>query len=551
MDKIRKLTAGILAFVMLSGVLCSCSSSKDDQEQKLIKAIPEEFLDAVIEEDDIKIKSLSKEYDPESLLLFHDDSEEYNEICKAIIQTATIEDTGTPEIDRKNGSARLTVTVSLLDLDSFYRDNSEYMKYQPTLDALRKYNKFTDTDIELEFIYDDLRDKWFLKSGSARKLHKLIASVNANFPVTVLPEEAEEIVNNYFENLASGVFDESFDWEEFQVYDNTVDSGTGIKAQEATERFISEYFQYILDHDHKLETVDGYKYVLSGWAPSHDELSQVLFKDDFVTGSCMNRISFEEFLLEGDGLWERETELVYNMLTEAVDECSPEEYRATIKVNAYSEAGMEQIPEHDSLIIEPSIGFYQADHGVGWEQLYNCTKKALDTLYENGKIDKGTYDSRIGRLTPENYGYVPDGSISFSGHPNQALGTHEHSPSFDEDGTTIYGYSNPDANGFWMHYSKELLETVSIGYYIDDSGIWIFSTFFEPFEAGTNLSVEWKIDGEDAGSGRITVEQNYSYEIEVHLETDGFPSSPHVYEMRLWSEGREHVYTYVTLTDTN
>ena len=546
----RKITAGALAFVMLSGVLCSCSFTKENRDEKLIKELPEEFLEAVLDENSVKIKSLSKGYDPDELIIWNDDSEEYNEICRKIIQTADIEEVGTPKIDKKSGSAELTVTVSQLDLDAFYDENSIYMKHQSTLDALDKFHKYAETDIDLEFIYDDLRDKWFLSSESARKFHKLLSSVNVNYPVSILPDEAGTLAKTFLEDIASGKFYEGFDWEKCQVYDNTVASGTDQKTQEATERFISAYMQYDLNHAYQVETNGDYKYVLTGYAPSHDELSQVLFRDDFVTNSFINRIRFEEFLIPADKLWEYQTALVYDTLTEAVDECNPEDYKLVISINPYSELGTGQIPTHGDLIIRPDIGFYQADHGVGWDQLYRCTIAALDRLYENGEIDSASYSSRLELLTPSYYGYLPDDTVSSSGHPNQALGTHEHTPSTIEDDLSIYGYSNPDENGFWMHYAKNPLETIMIGYYVDDSGIWIVNYFLEPFNPGTNLLVEWKIDGKDAGSGRITIDDE-CYEIEVHLETDGFPSSPHIYEMRLWSEGRDHIYTYVTLTDTN
>ena len=549
----KKITACILASVMLTGILCSCSvSGKDNPDAKRIKEIAEEFLDAAMNENTSKMRYLCKGYDPDTYSLWRDASDECYEIYIKVLQTAEIDDFGTPHINKVLKSAEITATVSQLDLKAFYEDNSSYIKYEDTLKALDRYSGYTETDIDLEFTYDDARSEWFLTSNSAERLRKLISSLDIFSPVKVTTSEAEELVNSYLENIASGVFHEEFDWNDCQVYDNTVDSGTSTDAQEATKKFISAYIRYVLDHDHTIETERDYKYVLKGYAPSHDELSRVLFTDEFQTRAQMNRIRYEESLLSVSGLWDRQTVLVYEMLADAVANCSPEDYKITITVDAYSEECLDQLPTCDSLIIRPTIGFYQADHGPGWEQLHRCLEEALKRLYESGEITNVSYKARLERLTPDNYGYVPDDYVSLSGHPNQALGTHEQFPSnISDDENLMYGYSNTDQNGFWMHYSKDYMEILKVGYCVDDSGIWIMSRFLEPFDAGTNLLVEWKIDGNTAGSSRITIGSDFENEIEVHLETDGFPSSPHVYEMYLWSEGRDHQYIYAALTDTD
>ena len=117
-----------------------------------------------------------------------------------------------------------------------------------------------------------------------------------------------------------------------------------------------------------------------------------------------------------------------------------------------------------------------------------------------------------------------------------------------EDGSIVYGYSNIDANGFWMFYSKDPECLGSVGYCVGDGGVWISNVFLPEFDQGTELIVDWWIDGDlIVDTQYITIERDHTHEVEVFLPLDDIPEECEI-EMRLWEDNHSHVLSYVTLT---
>jgi hypothetical protein len=159
-------------------------------------------------------------------------------------------------------------------------------------------------------------------------------------------------------------------------------------------------------------------------------------------------------------------------------------------------------------------------------------------------------DYLLNDLTPDNYGFSSDGdSVSSSGHPNQALGTYEQVPSWCTDGSLVYGYSYPDENGIWMHYSKEPGWLDTVGYYVDEDGIWITCYYDCSFDRGTTLIVDWWVNDEQVvDTEEIVIDADGTTEVEVFLPANVLIEGDGVYEMRLWEDDHSHVIAYVTLT---
>ena len=331
------------------------------------------------------------------------------------------------------------------------------------------------------------------------------------------------------------------------LYDNRYDHGTGTKSEEALRDFVKAYLLYYLDHDFEITYQQGNRFGSKGMAPSSEDLYKALTSDEFQIEYRMYSIRYEVLGLDYDEMLEEQTALVYNTLTAAIPECEGEEH----SISGGVEGVYDELFFSNPIVKEPGKGVYEAEHGITLEQLTGVLEEAVTRLYENGEIDETMYTMLYNSINPDNLGYTPVNTVSSSGHPNNALGVFEQSPSWCTDGSVVYGYSQPDSNGFWMFYSKEPGWLDTVAYTIESDGIWIDNYYDMTFETGTTLIVDWWIDGEYViDTQEITVAEGLNNEIEVYLPTDEFPSS-HTYEMRLWEVDHEHVISYVVLEDVD
>jgi len=309
---------------------------------------------------------------------------------------------------------------------------------------------------------------------------------------------------------------------------------------------------YVMEHDHKILSDGSYNYELKGQAPSAEQLSDKLTTDEFLIQYYMNYIRYSNLGMDLESMWDDQSALIYNTLANAVAECNSEDYELNAKVlyrrEDYSSGDIEPLIINNDLINTPPKAIFTIEHGVPMEQVLRCNRDAIRMLHDNGEINDQMYETLISQVTPENYGFTADDKVSPSGHPNQAVGTVEQVPEWCEDGSIIYGYSNPDSNGYWMHYSKFPKVFDTAGYFIDNSGVRITCYFAQPFPQGTKLYIDWWADDVKVVDNEcVTVGQGGSNMVETYLRTKGMPGAKK-YEMRIWeTEEHSRVLAYVSI----
>ncbi|MBR1797425.1 MAG: hypothetical protein IJ757_05380 [Clostridiales bacterium] len=547
----------IAVAVALSVVLAAGCAKNDDKDIEKLEQIPQEFLDALADEDYDELEQLVYGYSREQRN--NPDNNYIRDFQLRAASLASIEDEGEVIIHRDDLTAEMDITVSYIDMDEFALyalSELQYSTLDEYLEALDRYEDRVEEEVPLEFVYDEEEDEWYLSRRSAGRISGLFTSSRLILiePVQISATEAREIFEATISELCGTGTAEAYtqvDIDVLRVYDNTSSRGQSAETYNAVRDFVRAYMTYVMEHDHEIVESDPYYLSLEGVAPSADYLSSAICTDEFMTQYLINGLRYSYLGLSLDEMWDLQSILIYNTLTEAIASAPSEAYTLSGHVqpyppdNYYSES---VLTFYDDIIPEPSIGIYEAEHGISQDQYMRCMEVAINALHDSGEMPDDMYDEMISEFTPENYGYVEDDTVSPSGHPNQALGVIEQTPEWS-DGSLVYGYSNTDENGFWMFYSKQPGWLDTVGYYIDEEGIWITNYYDRPFAPGTELIVDWWIDDVQVVDTQIIlVEAGEESAIEVYLPTDGFPSQG-VYEMRLWESNHTHVIAYVTLTN--
>lgn len=247
------------------------------------------------------------------------------------------------------------------------------------------------------------------------------------------------------------------DPEEYRVYDNVLVRGEGEATQEAVQNFVAAYMSYVMAHDYEIEYgKDPYDMTITGSAPSSDDLYQCFCTDDFRTRYVYESNKVWVSRKDLYDMWDDQSALIYDALTEAIPNCSPEDYTLQVSVNRNGSSS-DSLTILGDIITEPYRGIFEfRAFCLTFDQIMSGYSAAAEQLYEIGEIDEQLYEAIMATLTPEFFvGYFESDNVSPSGHPDQAIGVYEQVPEFCTDGSLVYGYSNTDENGFWMHYSKE------------------------------------------------------------------------------------------------
>lgn len=550
--KARRIAASLVALSVLSAV--GCEKNTDAEDVQKIQAIPPVIIEALANDDPQQLEAVSG-YD-------YTAREDYEfsmavrgeDLCSMIRHTyefAQVADMGEVVFDREDNTAEMAVTFSFLDIDRMISDlPSTYLTYDGWIAAMDECDERAEKTFRLDFYYDEEGETWYLTEEDAQKVADFLED-RANIlpiPVSISEEDARAVFDACIEDLVQDGCSDYYepDADAIRRYDPITVRGEGSLTEDAIDNFVSAYMSYVMDHDPEIVEDQPYHYIITGQAPSHDQLSDVLYTDEFRVEYFMNYLRRGDWStsLISDLLWDEQSSFIYNSLADEIPSCDGEEYVLTAEIDPYSEDPMLIITS--DLIIEPARTIYEAEHSMGWEETRDTIEQALDNLLEAGQIDEYEYAAWIRGLTPENYGFVDSDIVSSSGHPNQAVGSFEQVPEWCEDGSIVYGYSNPDSNGVWMFYSKDPDTLDTAGYFIGDGGVWITNYFITEFGAGTTLIVDWWIDDELVVDTEIVyVDEDGTQEIEVFLPEH--PSSGQEVEMRLWDQSHRHVYSYVIL----
>ena len=557
MKNIKAFIAVILSFSLSLTMLCSCAKKlkRDDrdteEDTKIIQQIAEDVMKSITTDDEDSLRELC---DSSSIEIFRGGElrdEDFRAVVVHAVSFAKIIDMEEPEYSDDYLEADMEVKISYLDIKEFSASGRTGIYLEDILASMDEFEPRQEGTVELEFVFDEEEQKWYMDSDSAEDIMDFVTeSWGVPIPQPTPTDDQKMALQLSFEEFDPDKFVDDLSVDELfmnDLYDNRYDHGTGTKSEEALRNFVKEYLLYYLDHDYEITYQQGDRFGVKGMAPSSEDLYKALTTDEFQIEYRMYILRYELLGMDFEDMLDEQTALVYNTLAAAVPECEGEEHSISGGVEGVYDRLYFNIP----IVKEPDKGVYEAEHGIMLEQLTGVLEEAVTRLYENGEIDETMYTMLINSITPENLGYAPVNTVSSSGHPNQALGVFEQSPSWCTDGSVIYGYSQPDENGFWMFYSKEPDWLDTVAYYIDDDGIWIDNYFDKTFKTGTTLIVDWWIDGEYAiNTQEITVADGLNNEIEVYLPTDEFPST-HTYEMRLWEEDHKHVISYVVLEDVD
>ena len=550
--KYKKTAASVLALaVILSATGCN---NHEEEYTEEIKNITEDYLAALAEDDDRTIMHITDDYDygEDDPMDTRYDRPEVYEVIKTAMSNTTITEWGEPEFNDDMTEVQIDATFSYIDLDDFADSfDSIYISEDDYSEALGSYDELEETTITLKFVFDEDDEQWLLSKKSADRIMGLFEGGFDALPdpVDISPSDAQELIISSLEQMAEGDFDDipfEFTIDELRAYENMEPQADTDVVADYAEAFAAAYIGYVLDHDYEITEVVPYDYILTGSAPSSEDLYQALVTDDFVTANLANdslyiffdKVSLDEMLIE-------KSHIIYENLTLAIPDCSPEEYTLEFTVTPYINT---DYPVYlcDLLITPPDQGYYQAEHSIAEEQYMRCINYAMDLLLVNGEITSDEYDYILPLLTPEFLGFTTDDTVSPEGHPNQAVGTFEQVPEWCTDGSIVYGYSNPDSNGVWMSYTKEPGVLDTVGYYLDDQGIWLTLTYEDTCNLGSDLTVDWDIDGVRVVDNKTISSEDGQKVFEIFLAWDSVPYSG-TYEFRLWENDHGHVLAYVTL----
>ncbi len=541
---IKKITALTLAISVAALSGCAVKTRQDEEQ---ITSIPEQFIESFTSGDDDTLDDLVEGGDARRYLefLLDLDADNHDIIIHAISLTE-IEDVEILEIDKREGTARAKVTMSYIDIDDFVASmvGTQNPFFSQTLytsdeyiEALDSFDKDEKT-MNLNFSYDERDEAWVLNKTSARRLIKVFASLMGQFivPVRTTPGQAEELAITAFNELASSAGTSFIDLglTDLRVYDHMFSAQQGPESDAAAAEFVEAYMTYIMEHNAQFEA-DGYDIYVTGSAPSTDYLCEQLNSREFLINYYMNYIRCSNPDADMEQILDSQAALLYNTLAQAIPDADPEPYALDFMYDPYSnDPG---IWLSDSLIIEPDEDAF----GPSEDMIQSCTEAAIERLYSAGEITQEQYDSLINNLTS-------DPSFENPNHPNQAVDTYEEVPSWCEDNSIVYGYSSPDENGFYMHYSKEPGVLNTVGYCFEDDGLYITNYYDLTFNVGDSFEVDWWIDGDQIVDAQILhVTEPFTHEVEVFLPADEYDEDSYI-EMRLWEPGHNHVISYVILT---
>ena len=545
-----KKAAAIVLAVSLASSAVSCKRYDDEKDAEDLKDLTESFIEALAADDGDAAEELTSRFDYGRSV-----EEEFLSDTRSIVihslQYMELTDFGDVEFDRDRGRAETMAEIEYVDLYDFMQSlDSVYLTEDDYIEALDSFGDRRSDEVHLEFIYDEETEEWLMTKNSARRITNLYLSrmIYIFSPVYMSSSDAFEYAVNALPAVAEGAYElMDYDIDRLRHYDNIIERGEGPLTEAAFNRFLYAYINYVLDHD--IQYVEnGYSDItLIGSAPSGDELYDVLLSDEFITVYYVDQL--RESVLAVDPAESRDimSAEMYDMLTEAIPDVSPEEYSLDVRYNSNGYFDYD-VRFTSDIILDPGRGIFEATHQVDWEQFERCILEAARILHDSGEITQEQYDDFVENLTPDVYGFTYEGGESGSGHPNQALAIYESVPEWCEDGSIVYGYSNIDANGFWMFYSKDPECLGSVGYCVGDGGVWISNVFLPEFDQGTELIVDWWIDGDlIVDTQYITIERDHTHEVEVFLPLDDIPEECEI-EMRLWEDNHSHVLSYVTLT---
>ena len=548
------------ATVLLSAVLsisavmtagCGISQAKDEA---MLQDLSARFIEAVKGGDEDEIKELTgKEYS----YTFKDESKAG--IVMQMASKTEIEEYKSIQIDREHNKAKVRLKLSYFSLNDFVRDEGYMMTEEEYTEKIDAYETRVTDYFSISFKLSE-DGSWIIDDSAVTRLMSKFDRPYYFQIATISAADAEAAVEGLFAGLAEGVFEQEYytlDLAEMRVFDDGMYNSDLL--DEAVGEFTKAYIGYIVDNGMTCEPEGSFEYAytynITGKAPSSDDILAYLTSDERVTEAYMAAIRIESgcsYMTE-DEIWSSMYAEIYFDLAKKIPDMDGEDYSQTIyfDTTAYDP----EIVLGWSLLPFTSYDMVGAG-AVSDAQAQECYIQAVTNLYLAGELTEEQYNEYLDTSEDNDEGagdfQNEVGFIDWPGtedHPNQAVLVYEYIPDWS-DGTLIYGASDTDENGIYMHYSKEPGWLNTAGYCIDDDGITIMVTFDKSFTMGTVLEYDWELGDEDYGeTEQFTVQENGQNTFEFTLPVDSVPT-PGGVEFRLWEQGHSHVIAYVYLIQT-
>lgn len=551
----RKAAAVLLSAVLsISAVMtagCGISQAKDEA---MLQDLSARFIEAVKSGDEDEIEELTgKEYS----YTFKDESKAG--IVMQMASKTEIEEYKSIQIDREHNKAKVRLKLSYFSLNDFVRDEGYMMTEEEYTEKIDAYETRVTDYFSISFKLSE-DGSWIIDDSAVTRLMSKIDRPYYIQIATISAADAEAAVEGLFAGLAEGDFDQEYytlDLAEMRAFDDGMYNSDLL--DEAVGEFTKAYIGYIVDNGMTCEPEGSFEYAytynITGKAPSSDDILAYLSSDERVTEAYMAAIRIESgcsYMTE-DEIWSSMYAEIYFDLAKKIPDMDGEDYSQTIyfDTTAYDP----EIVLGWSLLPFTSYDMVGAG-AVSDAQAQECYIQAVTNLYLAGELTEEQYNEYLDTADDNGEGagdfQNEVGFIDWPGtedHPNQAVLVYEYIPDWS-DGTLIYGASDTDENGIYMHYSKEPGWLNTAGYCIDDDGITIMVTFDKSFTMGTVLEYDWELGDEDYGeTEQFTVQENGQKTFEFTLPVDSVPT-PGGVEFRLWEQGHSHVIAYVYLIQT-
>lgn len=556
MKSLKNKAAAVLlsAVLSLSAVMTAGCGINKAKDEAMLQDLSARFIEAVKSGDENGIEELTgKEYS----YTFKDESKAG--IVMQMASKTEIEEYKSIQVDREHNKAKVRLKISYFSISDFAWDEGSFMteeEYSEKIDAYEtRVTDYFSISFKLSedgsWIIDDSAVSRFM-SKFDRPYYIQIATISA--------ADAEAAVEGLFAGLAEGNFDQEYytlDLAEMRAFDDGMYNSDLL--DEAVGEFTKAYIGYIVDNGMTCEPEGSfdyaYTYNITGKAPSSDDILAYLSSDERVTEAYMAAIRIESgcsYMTE-DEIWSSMYAEIYFDLAKKIPDMDGEDYYQTIYFD--TTASDPEIVLGWSLLPFTSYDMVGAG-AVSDAQAQECYIQAVTNLYLAGELTEEQYNEYLD-TSEDNDDGAGDfqnevGFIDWPGtedHPNQAVLVYEYIPDWS-DGTLIYGASDTDENGIYMHYSKEPGWLNTAGYCIDDDGITIMVTFDKSFTMGTVLEYDWEYNDKDYGeTEQFTVQKNGQNTFEFTLPVDSVPT-PGGVEFRLWEQGHSHVIAYVYLIQT-
>ena len=559
-NALKRAASLVMTTVLLAVALLPAGCSRKAKDEEQIKETVQDFFEtfAVGNSDDID-DLISGDFTYSYIR-----DKEKMEIMLKIASKTEIESFKSIEISDDHHSAKAKMRISFIDIGDLTKYfDYHYMTKEEWLVAIDEYDELKTCNMTFSLVNSDGK-KWRIKDRSIERYQDMMDDIYWINITKVSDDDAMKAFNDLIPGFAKGELEQEYytlALDSVMIFNEGYSDDPVIR--DAAMEFCKSYYQYIVDHGIEIEKNVYFTHsaVLSGYAPSREEILDYFSSDEFAIEWYMASIRADNDpnpYGEG-GLWAQYYAGIYLDLAKRIPLMESDEYQLNLSI----EPGMENPKIYTEWYIFPLTpdDVYVATR-ITDEQADRCLQKAAESLYLAGEITEAQYKSYIqasennDNSRADEYNgdgnTVTDRNVNWQGtpeHDNQAVNVFEYIPDWS-DGTLIYGGSDIDSNGIFMHYTKEPGWLDTAGYCIGPDGITVMVKYDHVFPAGTELVFDWYIDGVQYGDSiSFTVSKDGSTEFEFTLP-DSEISKYGTCELRLWESGHSHVIAYVKLTKT-